>query len=88
MYEIEYHRQIFKDLDKIPGNFAEKIIKVIKELAGEPFPWGYKKISGKLNAYRVRVGDYRVIYIVSQQENKIRIIRVRHRKDVYHRIDF
>ncbi|OIN96550.1 hypothetical protein AUJ66_05905 [Candidatus Desantisbacteria bacterium CG1_02_38_46] len=88
MYKIEYHKQVFKDLDKIPNDIVEKIAKVIKELLDNPFPWRHKKLSGKLNTYRVRVGEYRIIYIISQQENKIRIMRVRHRKDIYRHMDF
>ena len=83
MYKIEYHGQVFKDLDKIPNDVVEKIAKIIKQLSVNPFPWNYKKLSGKLNAYRIKVGDYRIIYIVIQGEKQIKIIRVRYRKDVY-----
>jgi mRNA interferase RelE/StbE len=88
MYRIEHHRQVFKDLDKIPDDITERIAKVIKEFARNPLPWGYKKLSGKLNAYRIRIGEYRVIYILNQRENSIRIMRIRHRQDVYRRLDF
>lgn len=88
MYRVEYHREVFKDLDKIPDDAAEKIVKDIRALIRNPFPWGYKKLSGRLNAYRVRAGDYRIIYTIIQQENKIRIMRIRHRKDVYRHLEF
>ncbi len=88
MFRIEYHKQVFKDLDKIPDDSAKKIVEEIKELVRNPFPSGYKKLSGKLNAYRIRTGDYRIIYIVDLHGNKIRIMRARHRKDVYQNLDF
>lgn len=83
MYEIKYHREVFKDLDKVPDDIVKRVAGIIKELSSNPFPANCKKISGKLNAYRLKMGDYRVIYTVSHQENQIKIFRVRHRKDVY-----
>jgi len=88
MYLIEYLRQVFKDLDKISNDAVQKTVKVIKQLSQNPFPWGYKKLSGRLNAYRIRTGDYRIIYLVSRQENKIRIMRIRHRQEVYRDLEF
>lgn len=83
MYEIKYHREVLKDLGKVPNNIVERIGKIIKDLVNNPLPWGHKKLSGKLNAYRIRVGDYRIVYIIDSEENQIKIMRVRHRKEVY-----
>ena len=88
MFRIEYHKQVFKDLDKIPDDYVEKIVEEIRALACNPFPSGYKKLSGKFNAYRIRIGDYRIIYIVDLHGNKIRIMRARHRKDIYQNLNF
>jgi mRNA interferase RelE/StbE len=52
-------------------------------LSNEPFPHGVKKLVGSEFSYRIRIGDYRVVYEVFESRLIIEIIRVRHRKDVY-----
>jgi len=52
-------------------------------LAENPFPHGVGKLSGSEHAYRVRLGDYRIVYEVVTESKLIEIQRVRHRKDVY-----
>jgi mRNA interferase RelE/StbE len=66
-YKIEYSEGSVKELRKIQKNDVKKIIAKIELLSTEPFPSGYKKIKGKLKLWRVRVGDYRVIYSVEQE---------------------
>ncbi len=83
MYRLCYEKRVFKDLDKIPNNFVEKIITAVKELSRNPLPRLSKKLSGKENVYRLRAGDYRIIYRVAHQAKEIAIILIRHRRDVY-----
>jgi mRNA interferase RelE/StbE len=52
-------------------------------LAENPFPPGCRKLQGSRDAYRIRVGDYRVVYEVATGRLLVEIVRVRHRKDVY-----
>lgn len=82
-YKIEYSEDSTKELRKIQKNDVRKIIAKIESLGDDPFPLGNKKIKGKLKLWRIRVGDYRVIYSVEHQKLIIEIIRVRNRKDVY-----
>jgi len=55
---------------------------MIEELADNPYPQSAAKLMGE-NAYRLRVGDYRIVYTVNKTENIVYVKRIRHRKDVY-----
>lgn len=83
MYKLFYEKRVFKDLDKIPNKDLGKIIIVFNRLAENPRPHGSKKLSAKQDLYRVRQGDYRIVYMINDQDKKISIILVRHRKNVY-----
>lgn len=62
--------------------FADKIAKRINSLALDPFPSDYRKLGGE-QSYRIRVGQYRIVYTVHSEDNVVIIERVKHRKDVY-----
>ena len=83
MYQVLYEKRVLKDLDKIPNQDVERILNVFKALSSDPHPQGSKKLSGKLDLYRIRQGSYRIVYTVAHKEKEIRIILVRHRKEVY-----
>jgi len=83
MYRILYEKRACKDLDKIPDSDVIKILKVFNELSINPIQINTKELSGKSGLYRIRQGDYRVVYTINYQDREIRIILVRHRKDSY-----
>lgn len=83
MYQVLYEKNVLKDLDKIPNQDAERILFIFKALSSDPYPRGSKKLSGKLNLYRMRQGNYRIVYTVSHKEKEVRIVLVRHRKEAY-----
>ena len=83
MFRLAYEKRVFKDLDKISNADVERIRDVFKELSANPTPHGSKRLSGYPGLYRVRQGDYRIIYAVVPKEKLVRIILVRHRKEVY-----
>ena len=60
-----------------------RILQSIRELADEPRPHGSTKLAGASDAYRIRVGDYRVLYTVDDAVVRVLVIRVGHRRDVY-----
>jgi mRNA interferase RelE/StbE len=62
--------------------FARQLIETIYALANDPRPFGYKKLKGR-NGYRVRSGDYRVIYEIIDNILLINVIAVGHRRDIY-----
>jgi mRNA interferase RelE/StbE len=59
------------------------VLKGVEALQENPFPPSSKKLIGSEHTFRIRVGDYRVIYIVNKQGREVEIQRVRHRRDVY-----
>ena len=83
MYQVLYEKNVLKDLERIPNQDVERILVVFKTLSSDPYPQSSKKLSGKLNLYRIRQGSYRIVYAVAQKEKEIRIILVRHRKEAY-----
>ena len=83
VYRIFYERRVFKDLDKIPNIDVERIREVLKGLAGNPRPFGVEKLSGKEGLYRVKQGNYRIVYTISSADKEIRIILIRHRRESY-----
>ena len=67
----------------MPRQEVARVIEAVEHLANEPLPHGSQKLSGSERTYRIRIGDYRVIYEVLTEARIIEIQRVRHRKDVY-----
>lgn len=82
-YRIEIKPSASKELEKLPRQMVARIVAGIKDLADNPYPQGVKKLAGFDHTYRVRVGDYRVLYDIYENRLVIEIIRVAHRKDVY-----
>jgi mRNA interferase RelE/StbE len=84
MYQILISNSAEKDMNRLPAIALKKIEVAIDHLAIEPRPEGCKKLKGIFeNLWRVRVGDYRIIYTVEDKIEVVDIRRVRHRKDVY-----
>jgi mRNA interferase RelE/StbE len=81
-YTILISRKAQKQLDKLSETIAEPIIEAILELEKDPRPVGNKKLKGR-NGYRIRIGNYRVIYDIFDKELIVDVIAVGHRKDIY-----
>ncbi|MFY7909868.1 MAG: type II toxin-antitoxin system RelE family toxin [Emticicia sp.] len=71
-----------KQLDKLSNKIAEPIFIAIASLETNPRPNGYKKLKGR-DAYRIRTGDYRIIYSVIDDKLIVDVITLGHRKDIY-----
>ncbi|MCC7187376.1 MAG: type II toxin-antitoxin system RelE/ParE family toxin [Anaerolineales bacterium] len=67
----------------MPRQMIVRVVAAIRELADNPYPQGVKKLAGFDRTFRIRVGDYRVLYDIYENRLVIEIIRIRHRKDVY-----
>ena len=83
LYNVLWKRSAVKELRNLPKDTIKRIYQVVAELPATPFPLGARKLVGSEHSYRLRVGDYRVIYSVQWEILTIEIIRVGHRKDVY-----
>jgi len=83
MYTLLVEKRVLKDLDRLPKPDLIRVDKTIQLLAQNPLPPGSKKLVGERNLYRVRQGDYRIIYTVDHKAREVRILGVRHRKESY-----
>ena len=72
-----------KDLDKLPKSLFTRIIKELKALEENPRPRGSRKIVGTVSDWRVRVGDYRIVYEIREEEKEIKVMRIKHRREAY-----
>lgn len=81
-YKITLSKTAQKQLDKFPDNIAFPIIQNIKKLASNPRPQGYKKLKGR-DGYRIRQGNYRIIYEIHDHILLITVIAIGHRKNIY-----
>jgi mRNA interferase RelE/StbE len=83
IYKIEWKRPAIKELQKLPRPMISKIVSAVDNLSSNPYPQGVRKLVNTENSYRIRIGDYRVLYNIVEKKLIIEIIRVRHRKDIY-----
>ena len=83
MYKIDISNQAERDLKRLSTDLFERIVPEIKALALNPRPHGCAKLAGSKHDYRIRVGDYRVLYEIADQVRIVRILRVRHRREAY-----
>ncbi|MGB8657900.1 MAG: type II toxin-antitoxin system RelE/ParE family toxin [Candidatus Zixiibacteriota bacterium] len=83
MYEILIERTAERDFKRLPPKDFDLIVPHIKALGIEPRPQGCRKLLGSKNDWRIRVGDYRVIYEIHDQAKEIRVMKIRHRREVY-----
>ena len=82
-YRIEWKRSATKELRSLPTHMVKRIVDAVTQLSVNPFPSGVRKLSGSQHSYRIREGDYRVVYTVTALTLVIEVIRVGHRKEVY-----
>jgi len=82
MYQLVIERYAEKQLAKIPPPDFNRIVKAIKTLADNPRPHGYKKLTGR-PGYRIRIGNYRVIYLVEDKQLRVFVIDIGDRKSIY-----
>ena len=83
MYEVYLERRAERDLKRVSLKNFHRIVSRIKSLTQEPRPDGCRKITGSRSDWRIRIGDYRVIYEIDEKARVVRVMRVRHRREVY-----
>ena len=82
-YGITFARSARKELEALNPPLAARVLARIETLAIDPRPAGARKLQGAPRLWRIRVGDYRVVYSVDDRQRIVDIVRVRHRSDVY-----
>lgn len=82
-YRVISNKRIEKQLDALPTPLFSRINRAIFDLRDNPRPAGVKKMQGSATTYRIRVGNYRIVYDIDDAAKEIRLKDVDHRKDVY-----
>lgn len=84
-YRVEVQRSAERDLDRLSTMLFDRISARLIALADDPHPPGAEKLAG-LEAFRIRVGDYRVVYEVDDSARVVVVTRIRHRREVYRKL--
>lgn len=87
MYEVQLSSSARKDLDRLNGKTWDRVKAMLFTLAKDPRPYTSMKLRGSDNRYRVRIGDYRIVYDVDDEKLTVLILRTRHRREVYRGLD-
>ncbi|MGA2700548.1 MAG: type II toxin-antitoxin system RelE/ParE family toxin [Isosphaeraceae bacterium] len=82
-YQLEIAPSALKQLSSLPRKIQERIVAGIDVLRFEPRPHGVKKLSGVDDLYRIRVGNYRVVYTIRDDRLIVIVLRIANRKDAY-----
>jgi len=80
MYQIEWKENALREVEKLENSIARRIVKKVDELTENPFSKDIKKLKG-CNDFRLRVGDYRIIFSI--ENTIIQILKVGHRRNIY-----
>lgn len=83
MYKVVVSNSASKELQDLPSLAVGRIIEALQKLQTEPRPPGSKKLRGTSDLWRVRVGDYRIVYAIEDTIRVVDIRKIGHRKDIY-----
>jgi len=84
-YEVEFEAQVAKQLRDMQRADLQRVMDRVKALADDPRPQGSEKLAGLANAWRIRSGNYRVVYTIDDRAQVVTVTRVGHRRVVYRR---
>ncbi|MDP3284707.1 MAG: type II toxin-antitoxin system RelE/ParE family toxin [Desulfobacterales bacterium] len=82
-YSVTFARSARKELEALEIPYVERIVVRIEALMRDPRPRDCKKLQGEENLWRIRIGNYRVVYAICDEKRVVDIIAVRHRRDIY-----
>lgn len=82
-YSIYFNNIIRKFIEGLDESHKERIKEKLLSLSENPFPGDVKKVKGKENVYRLRIGEYRVLYILNRKEKEIYVVKIDKRSRVY-----
>ena len=82
-YSLEFTASASREFRDLDRQLQRRITEKITALCEDPFPSGSKKLKGRVDHFRIRIGDYRVIYRIDGKRIVIVIVRIGHRRDVY-----
>ncbi len=84
-YSIVLTRSATKELGGLPNKAHDSVVEHLRQLAEDPRMFGSEKLTA-INAYKLRVGNYRIVYEIIESEKQIRVVMVDDRKQVYKRL--
>ena len=82
-YAVELKSSARKELESLPDSVLSRVVHKLESLAQNPRPAGCKKLKGYKDLWRVRVGDWRVVYIIDDPAKVVSVTRIAHRREVY-----
>ena len=85
-YAVQYDPRAMKELLKLDKPIARRIARAVDALGVQPRPQGARTLVGYPGLWRIRIGDYRVVYAIKDAELVVLALRVAHRRDVYHNL--
>jgi mRNA interferase RelE/StbE len=83
MYQVELLPAAARDLKRIEKKMQVRIVAALQDLADNPRPAGVVKLAGEENVWRIREGDYRILYEIHDRRLLVLVVRIGHRRDVY-----
>ena len=84
-YDVELTSSAERELKMLSGQLIARMVPRLESLASNPRPPGCKKLRGGDNEWRIRVGDYRLVYTIDDAKLLVEVTRIRHRREVYER---
>ncbi len=85
-YTVKLTPAAQRDLDRLQGDPYRRVMRRLAALASAPRPPGVEKLAGLDNTYRIRVGDWRVIYSIKNKVLLVLVLKIGHRREVYRKI--
>lgn len=85
-YDVRLKPSVERAFRKLPAEIQRRIGSRLDQLANNPRPSGSEKLAGVEHLYRIRVGDYRVVYEISDDDRVVLVVTIGHRSDVYRRL--
>ena len=83
MYRVLFASRAERDFRKLGLDVQKRLDPAIQALAGDPRPPGCKKLSGERSLWRIRTGDYRIVYQVEDEQLLVLVVKVGHRREIY-----
>lgn len=82
-YSVEVKPAARKELEALPDPVLARVVRKLESLADVPRPAGCKKLKGYKDQWRIRIGDWRVVYIIDETVKLVSVVRIAHRREVY-----
>ena len=82
-FNVEFVASAAKEFRSLPADLKYRVGLTVDSLSDNPFPVGVRKLHGQRRLYRVRVGQYRVVYEIDEQRKLVLVTRIRHRREAY-----